>query len=263
MLKKKKPRSSKSTTRPADLQAETKLGMKEAEKEVVKTFEELGMTDSLVKANILFQHQHSGNITVLNSGTTAYITNKNTPDELDVLSVEELVDLENGILLEHIDASRSSATQSLTEVIAEDLCSRDETADEVEDEDAPENCEHFKQGKCRLQDPLFRQPRVFHWIGCEYPGCLKWWHEACMGVTFKSTEERERYKFVCPSHDSDDLFTDKVTATAEDSGVLERDNFPNPPSEEIHNRLLTKKTYVECDGQVFHIAHFLSGRKSL
>ena len=50
----------------------------------------------------------------------------NTPDELDVLSVEELVALENGILLEQIDASRSSATRSLTEVIAEDLCSRDE-----------------------------------------------------------------------------------------------------------------------------------------
>lgn len=62
--------------------------MKEAEKEVVKTFEELGMTDSLVKANVLFQHQHSGDITVLNSGTTAYITDENTPDELDVLSVE-------------------------------------------------------------------------------------------------------------------------------------------------------------------------------
>jgi len=73
------------------------------------------------------------------------------------------VDLENGILLEHINASRSSATQSLTEVIAEELCSRDETPDVEEDEDAPENCEHFKQGKCRFQDPLFRQPRV--WIG--------------------------------------------------------------------------------------------------
>lgn len=79
-----------------------------------------------------------------------------------------------------------------------------------------------------------------------------------MGVTFKSTEERERYKFVSPSHDSDDLFTDKVTATAEDGGVLERDNFPKPPSEEIHNRLLSKENYVEYDGQVFHIAKFLS-----
>ena len=49
-----------------------------------------------------------------------------------------------------------------------------------------------------------------------------------------------------------------MTATAEDSGVLERDNFPNPPSEEIHNRLLSKENYVEYDGQVFHIAKFLS-----
>ncbi|KAL9977288.1 hypothetical protein ACROYT_G014677 [Oculina patagonica] len=257
-LKKKKARTSKSTSWPTDLQAEIMLGMKEAEKEVVKTLKELAMIDSLVKANVLFKHQHSGDITILNGGTAAYITNENAPDELDVLSMEELVDLENGILLEHIDASRSSTTQTLTEIIAENLCSRDDTANELEDEDAPENCEHFKIGKCKFQDPLYRPPRVFHWIGCEYPGCLKWWHESCMGVTFKSTQERERYKFVCPNHDSDDLFTDKVTVTAEDGGVLERDNIANPPFEETHNRLLSNENYVEYDGQVFHIAHFLS-----
>ncbi|KAL9964711.1 hypothetical protein ACROYT_G028388 [Oculina patagonica] len=163
--------------------------------------------------------------------------------------MKELVDLENGILLEHIDANRSSTTQTLTEIIAENLCSRDDTANELEDEDAPENCEHFKIGKCKFQDPLYRPPRVFHWIGCEYPGCLKWWHESCMGVTFKSTQERERYKFVCPNHDSDDLFTDKVTVTAKDGGVLKRDNIANPPFEETHNRLLSNENYVEYDGQ--------------
>lgn len=257
-LKKKKAWTSKCTTWPTDLQAEIILGMKEAEKEVVKKLKELGMIDSLVKANVLFKHRHSGDITILNSGTAGYITNENAPDKLDVLSVEELMDLENGILLEHIDASKSSATQTLTEIIAENLCSRDETANELEYEDALENCEHFKIGKCEFQDPLSRPPRVFHWIGCEYPGCLKWWHESCMGVTLKSTQERERYKFVCLNHDSDDLFTDKVTATAEDSGILERDNIPNPPFEETHNRLLSKENYVEYDGQVFHIAQFLS-----
>ena len=96
---------------------------------------------------MLFKHD-SGDISVLNVATATYIINKNTPDELDVVSVEDLMDLENGILLEHIDKGGSRATQtSLSEVIAENLC--------IIDEDAPENCEHFKQGKCKFQVPLF------------------------------------------------------------------------------------------------------------
>ena len=46
--------------------------------------------------------------------------------------------MKNGIFLEHIGMCRSSVTQTLCEVIAENLCNTDAAANEEDDENAPE-----------------------------------------------------------------------------------------------------------------------------
>ena len=59
----------------ANLQQDIVQGMKKAEKEVLKTMEEMGMIPGLRAANVVYQNQRTGEITMLNSASSAFVSN--------------------------------------------------------------------------------------------------------------------------------------------------------------------------------------------
>ena len=61
-------------TWPTNLQQEIVEGMKTAEKEVLKTIEGIGMIPGLRAANVVFQNQRTGDLTMLNSAATAFVS---------------------------------------------------------------------------------------------------------------------------------------------------------------------------------------------
>ena len=61
-------------TWPTNLQQEIVEGMKTAEKEVLKTMQGIGMIPGLRAANVVFQNQRTGDLTMLNSATTAFVS---------------------------------------------------------------------------------------------------------------------------------------------------------------------------------------------
>lgn len=56
----------------ANLQQDIVQGIKKAEKEVLKTMEEMGMIPGLRAANVVYQNQRTGEITMLNSASSAF-----------------------------------------------------------------------------------------------------------------------------------------------------------------------------------------------
>ena len=87
-------------TWPTNLQQEIVEGMKTAEKEVLKTMEGIGMIPGLRAANVVFQNQRTGDLTMLNSATTAFVSETSIfLDEQNIATFEELFDLDNDILL--------------------------------------------------------------------------------------------------------------------------------------------------------------------
>lgn len=68
--------------RPLIYKQEIVEGMKTAEKEVLKTMEGISMIPGLWAANVVFQNQRSGDFTMPNSATTAFVSETSIfPDE--------------------------------------------------------------------------------------------------------------------------------------------------------------------------------------
>lgn len=74
--------------------------MKTAEREVLKTMKEMGMIPALRAANAVYQNDRTGEITAMNTASSAFVEDKSlTPDENNVATFEELFHLDNDILL--------------------------------------------------------------------------------------------------------------------------------------------------------------------
>ncbi|KAK3734785.1 hypothetical protein QZH41_007917 [Actinostola sp. cb2023] len=140
---------------PVDTDGEIARGMAIAEKEVIKTIEYLGMLPKLIAANIL--RQEGDDIVLLNNPSVeTFPTWLDTPDETKIISVDELLELDNGILLEAIDQATSSHTSALINLAAEASLQNEESEDdedEEEDDDSATQCSFYVHQKCQYQNP--------------------------------------------------------------------------------------------------------------
>lgn len=163
------------------------LGLQEAEKEVMKTVEKLGMLSLLIAGNIL-RKDKEGDIIYLNPGMESTLLTKVSvePDELDTLTLEELIAEESDILCSVAEENEHSFTYALTDIAASSTQRPgvEQTADQPEnedfDDDDPSNCHFFHSGTCKYTDISFKALAKTYWLGCEYPGCDKWFHDSCL-----------------------------------------------------------------------------------
>ena len=67
------------------------------------------MIPGLRAANVIYKNQRTGELTILNSPTKAYVSEKTAfPDETYVTPFEELFDLDNNILLNSLEQENSN-----------------------------------------------------------------------------------------------------------------------------------------------------------
>jgi len=256
------------TAWPSNLASEVIEGMKDAEREMLKTMEEMEMIPGLRAANVVYKNQRTGELTILNSPTNAFVSEKTAfPDEAYIAPFEELYDLDNNILLNSLEQEDPTRLE-LAGIIAQ--TSSEDDPENVLDEGGPENCQLFKRGICKFQEKGFVEPRTVHWIGCEFPDCGKWWHEIFLGIKFKTDDERNHYSFVCHDHECDiaELYPqrEKLKATKDNKSILEKNELSVQNTQENSEkrrrqqkyRELRPEQYVEYNGQVYHIANFLS-----
>ena len=125
---------------PTNLGKEIIEGLKDAGREVLKTVEEIRMVPGLREANIVYKNPKTGELTCLNTATEAYISEKHLfPDELSVVSVDELFDLENEILLDNTISTDVAEIDGVTGIIADEMQS--EQLEIILDEGDPRNCQ--------------------------------------------------------------------------------------------------------------------------
>jgi len=260
-----KPVEQPEVTWPANLQQEIVEGMINAEKEVLKTIEEMGMIPGLRAANVVYQNQRTGEITMLNSASSAFVSDTSIfADEQNIAMFEELFDLDNNILLGNLQNDSIATVKHIAEIIADAQGTEKEEEEEL-DEGDPRNCELYKVGTCKFLQRGFVEPAMTHWIGCEFPNCGKWWHELCLGIKFQNDEERNRYAFICPKHDCDpvELFSaEKPKATKEDKSIFygSGDAFAQTSDQkrerQNQHRERNNEQYVKYKGEVYHIQTF-------
>lgn len=77
------------------------------------------MSNELIRSNVLFHNDHTGELTIVNLDSEAYIAEDCFPDELDVLPAEDLADLDNGALQDALDNDQNSAAHNVAEIVAE------------------------------------------------------------------------------------------------------------------------------------------------
>ena len=100
------------------------------------------------------------------------------------------------------------------------------TDETIEDNDDPSHCNFFQAHTCKYVDATFKPPSTTHSIGCDFPECGRWFHESCRGLKFSSDMERQRYAFVCKSHDNIsglNMFSAYVTASVSDKSMQVED----------------------------------------
>ena len=191
--------------------------------------ETLGMLPLLTSSNIL-RTGENGDIIYINPGMETNLVDITfEPEENECMTVDELLDLDNDILCSVAEANEQCYSHSLTDLAASSAQAAymakgtDET---IEDDDDPSHCNFFPAGTCKYVDATFKPPSTTHWIGCDFPECGRWFHESCIGLKFSSDMERQRYAFVCKSHDNIsglDMFSDRVTASVSDKSMQVED----------------------------------------
>ena len=275
-LRKRKTPEETAASWPASVDDEILSGIVEAEREVIKTMETLGMLPLLTSSNIL-RASENGDIIYINPGMeTTLVDISFEPEENECMTADELLDLDNDILCSTAETNEQCYSHSLTDLAASSAQAAhvargtDET---IEDDDDPNNCNFFQAGTCKYADATFKPPSTTHWIGCEFPECGRWFHESCLGLKFASDSERQRYAFVCKSHDNInglDMFSDRVTASVsdkcmqvEDEELIEGSVASKTARRSTYNAETSTEqplppNYVEYEGNFYHIANFLS-----
>lgn len=166
---------------------EIKSGMDMAEKEVIKTLELLGMVPALIRGNVL--KQEGEDILCINAPRfdTFAIFDSLEPDETEVITDEELLELDNGVLLEAIE--EDGQTHALVNLSVEaSLSSHNqaemESDDEDDEDDNPKHCALYSSNGCKYREPSFKRPRKTLWMECSFPSCHNWYHEVCLSLKF-------------------------------------------------------------------------------
>lgn len=183
------------------------LGLQYAEKEAIKTAELLGMIESLEKGQMLTRTS-DGDIAMLNPDTDVYPVNSvDTPDETNILEVEDLLDIENNQLLNTIDENQNEVSTALINVavsarqnLAADKVENGNDDEEEDDKDLSSNCFFYNSAKCRYRDSTFKAPKKTEWLGSEFPGWKKWFHQVCLGLKFTTQQEKESCTYYCKDH---------------------------------------------------------------
>ena len=120
---------------PTTTEQDILSGLREAEREVLKMVERLGMLPLLTAGNIL-RKDKEGEITYLNPGMESILTDIGfEPDELDSISVEELIETESDILCSVAEEIDHSSAYGLTDIAASVQTSKTTQAELPEDED--------------------------------------------------------------------------------------------------------------------------------
>lgn len=104
------------------------------------------------------------------------------PGKTKVVEIEELLDLNNGVLFQSLNKQiESNHYNILSDLAAASFNgtqsdNEDEGTSHVEDDgdDSPRNCVLYGQGKCLYLTKNYRRPKETSWIGCEFPNCNDW-----------------------------------------------------------------------------------------
>ncbi|KAJ7391982.1 hypothetical protein OS493_014911 [Desmophyllum pertusum] len=190
-------------TWPSNLANKIIEGMKTAEREVLKTMEEMEMIPALRAANAVYQNDRTGEITAMNTASSAFVEDKSlTPDENNVATFEELFHLDNDILLGSLQEENTVRLEGIADVILNSQRPEQESEEEL-DEGDPENCQLYKIGTCKFLQQGFVEP--------------------AKGRNLERNQEMS--------------------------------NTPGNTRQHIETN---KAQYIEYNGQVYHIANFLS-----
>ena len=127
---------------------ELKAGMIMAEREVLKSLKLLGMLPALVKGNIL--KSEVDDIINMNTPELGAFVVWDAPDENEVISSEELFDLDNEVLLTAIEDHSNNHCSTFVDLAATASLETDQDgADEDDEEDSPTHCSFYKDKKCK------------------------------------------------------------------------------------------------------------------
>ena len=259
---------------PIFVEEEILSGIREAEKEIIKTVEQLGMLPLLTASNIL-RKESNGDIVYLNPGMESTLADiRFEPDETDAVTVDELLEFHSDLLCSSAETSEECYSIALSDIAASSAqLAKTNVNDEEVDDDHPKHCHFFHEGRCKYIDPNYRAPTITQWIGCEFPECDNWFHELCLGLKFATELERDNYAFVCQSHhriSHHDRFKDRITVSGSDPTIItaEEEGAPSEakrPRRSAHhsgssfeNTFSVPPNYVEYEGEFYHIAQFLS-----
>ena len=136
-----------------------------ADKQVLKTIESLEMLPKLQKGNVV--RKEGGKLIYLNRAVETWIDSKDfMPDETKVVDIEELLDLDNGILLQSLSEQMENNHHNMLSDLAATATSstiRDNNDDEdnYDDDDdddygSPRNCVLYGKGNCLYRTALIR-----------------------------------------------------------------------------------------------------------
>ena len=199
-----------------------------AEKEVIKTLELLGMVPALIRGNVL--KQEGEDILCINAPRfdTFAIFDSLEPDETEVITDEELLELDNGVLLEAVE--EDGQTHALVNLAVEASLSSHNQAEmesdhEDDEDDNPKHCALYSSNRCRYREPSFKRPCKTLWMECSFPSCHNWYQEVCLSLKFKTEEGREAYTLICLKHSKiKEQFLDKLAALSSEKHSLQDEN---------------------------------------
>ena len=148
---------------PESIDEEIKAGMDMAEKEVIKTLELLGMVPALIRGNVL--KQEGEDIVCINAPRfdTFAIFDSLEPDENKVITDEELLDLDNGVLLEAIEEdgqTHALVNLAVTASLSNQNQAEMESDSEDDENDSPKHCALYSSNGCKYREPSFKRLHV-------------------------------------------------------------------------------------------------------
>ena len=119
------------------------------------------------------------------------------PEETEVVTIDELLNVENDILVDAIEEDENSDRNALVEIAtsASNVVQNTENIDDNDDGDGgPSKCYLYKTKRCEYQDKDSEPSKTMKWIGCDFLSCSNTFHEKCVGLSFSNDEARKLVK---------------------------------------------------------------------
>ncbi|XP_066933312.1 uncharacterized protein [Clytia hemisphaerica] len=238
---------------PEKVESEVQKGMKIAEEQCITLLNELGMVEDLEKGNILLKGPNN-EILIKNVDYHGWTENWNvgleSVNEDHVIDLQMMTGSDKEILDDAIDASqKDSSLNEIDRILPSILLTKNATID-------LNQCGFRSLGKCKDDDD---------WICCEV--CEQWFHLLCVGLKFKKKSQKQRYIFTCPKHKEaikDVTFRSKIAKdTYERKSIIQEETLTIKDSQaqvsgKANFRNDGSKLYVKYEGNIYHIARFLS-----